>query len=73
MRYKTILLLSSIATVSQAGESERDLVALLNSLSCESVWHDAAFSMDVLSRSFPIPRGFRFVGIENNLSFFAVR
>lgn len=66
MRYKTILLLSSIIATSQAAGSDRDLAALLNSQSCDGVWDNVAFSMDVLSRSFPVPRGFRFVGIESD-------
>ena len=65
-RYRLILLFCPIATVSQADELAQEFVALLNTQSCERVWNEAGFSLDVLGRSFPVPRGFRFVGLERN-------
>lgn len=70
MRYTTIVLLCLTTPLSQAADTEHDLATLLETQSCDRVWADAGFSIDVLSRSFPVPRGFRFVGIERELIVF---
>ena len=70
MRYTTAVLLWLIAALSQAADAELDLATLLENQSCDRVWADAGFSIDVLRRSFPVPRGFRFVGVERDLVVF---
>ena len=70
MRYTTVVLLWLTAALSQAADAELDLATVLENQSCDGVWTDAGFSMDVLRRSFPVPRGFRFVGVERGLVVF---
>ena len=70
IRYRTMMLLAFVAATLQAAEPERDLATLLDTQSCDRAWTDAGFILDVLNRSFPVPRGFRFVGVERNLVVF---